>query len=42
MSYTHLYVLITTYGWDETSKNDDSLKKVTMGDFVGKTVKEVQ
>ena len=40
MSYTHLYALITTYGWDEISKNDDSFKKVTMSAFVGK--KEVQ
>ena len=42
MSYTNLYALITTYGWNEISKNDDSLKKVTMSAFVGKTVKEVQ
>ena len=42
MSYTNLYALITTYGCNEISKNDDSLKKVTMSAFVGKTVKEVQ
>ena len=42
MSYTHLYVLITIYGWDETFKNNDSLKKVTMSAFVGNTVKELQ
>ena len=28
LSYTHLYVLITTYSWDETFKNDDNLKKM--------------
>ena len=27
MSYTHLYVLITTYSWDETFENDDNLNK---------------
>ena len=27
MSYTHLYVPITTYSWDETFENDDNLKK---------------
>ena len=37
MSYTHSYVLITTFSCDETFKNDDSLKKVTMSAFVGKT-----
>ena len=42
MSYTHLYVLITTYGRDETFKNDDSLKKWQWVFFVGKTVKELQ
>ena len=38
----YLYILITKHCWDETSKNDDSFKKVTMSAFVGKTVKEVQ
>ena len=42
MSYTHLYVLITTYSWDETFENDDNLKKARMSSFVGKTVKELQ
>ena len=43
LSYTHLYVLITTYSWDETFKIDDNLKKnVTVSSFVGKTVKELQ
>ena len=42
MSYTHLYVLITTYSWDETFENDDNLKKARMISFVGKTVKELQ
>ena len=36
MSYTHLYVLITTYNWDETFKNDDSLKKSDNECFCGK------
>ena len=36
MSYTHLYVPITTYGWDKTSKNDDSLKKSDKERFCGK------
>ena len=36
MGYTHLYILITTYGRDETFKNDDSLKQMTMSAFCEK------
>ena len=36
MSYTHLYVLITTYSWDETFDNDDNLKKSENEFFCGK------
>ena len=48
MSYTHLYVLITTYVWDETSKKDDSLRKSDNECFCGKdsqgsaTVSEIE
>ena len=40
MSYTHFCVLITTYGRDETFKNDDSLKQMTMSAFRGKDSQE--
>ena len=36
MSYTHLYVLKTTYSWDETFENDDNLKKSENEFFCGK------
>ena len=36
MSYTHLYVLKTTYSWDETFENDDNLKKGENEFFCGK------
>ena len=36
MTYTHLYVLITTYSWDETFENDDNLKKSENELFCGK------
>ena len=36
LSYTHFYVLITTYSWDETFKNNKNLKKSDNEFFCGK------